>query len=411
MIWANLLHIYQPPHWDKKIIKRVANESYRPILRFLKNHRQIKITLNINGALTEQLPKVGLKDIIRDLIFLARRGQIEFTGSAKYHVILPLFDANEITRQIELNSKTNQKYFGQLYQPRGFFPPEMCYHPKLIKILPRLNYRWLVLDEIAFRGRLGLVQFDQGYQIQNTSLAVIFRNRILSDPFFTASIKTAADFFRIVSRDERSQKYLITAFDGENLGHHRPGLDRLWGKILLAPKIETTLSYSELLTNYEQFKSVQPLPSSWSSRTKEIKNQSAFNLWHNEQNPIHRLQWRLVNLVIRTLNDQRVKAETKNYKVARQLLDQRINSDPFWWASANPWWSVKIISRGARDLVEIIEPLKTVPLVIKGRAKRLADEIIRLAQVWQSSGRAEKIKKAYLAGEASERYFGGRLVK
>ena len=49
-----LFHIYQPPVQIPPVIKQIVNESYRPIIEALRNHPEAKITLNINGTLTEQ---------------------------------------------------------------------------------------------------------------------------------------------------------------------------------------------------------------------------------------------------------------------------------------------------------------------------------------------------------------------
>ncbi|MFX1500899.1 MAG: hypothetical protein ACFFDH_08045 [Promethearchaeota archaeon] len=40
------------------------NESYRPIIDALMEHADAKITLNINGTLTEQLHDFGYDDLI-----------------------------------------------------------------------------------------------------------------------------------------------------------------------------------------------------------------------------------------------------------------------------------------------------------------------------------------------------------
>ena len=61
MLWANFFHIYQPPNWDKRIIKKVATESYRPFVNILKKNPNIKVTLNISGSLTEQLHQQGIE--------------------------------------------------------------------------------------------------------------------------------------------------------------------------------------------------------------------------------------------------------------------------------------------------------------------------------------------------------------
>src|SRR4030042_42265 len=127
MYWANFIHIYQPPTQTERRPRRVTDECYRKLVGILLRHPQARVTLNINACLTEQLDRYGLHDVIDGLRILAERGQIEFTGSAMYHPILPLIPAAEMRRQIELNMEVNRRYFGAAYAPGGFFPPEMGY--------------------------------------------------------------------------------------------------------------------------------------------------------------------------------------------------------------------------------------------------------------------------------------------
>ena len=110
MYWANFLHIYQPPQQKPYWIKRVSLESYEKLVNGFLNNKRAKVTLNINGCLTELLMKYGQKRIIKKITTLASRGQIEFTASAKYHPFLPLLPKDEIIRQIKLNNQTNKKY-------------------------------------------------------------------------------------------------------------------------------------------------------------------------------------------------------------------------------------------------------------------------------------------------------------
>ncbi len=90
MIWANFLHIYQPPTQKEYWVKKIANESYRKVLKGFKKNPKAKVTLNINAILTELFDKYNCKDVIADIKKLAERGQIELTASAKYHPFLPL---------------------------------------------------------------------------------------------------------------------------------------------------------------------------------------------------------------------------------------------------------------------------------------------------------------------------------
>src|SRR6266498_1278614 len=122
--WAPVLHFYQPPTQFPEVLKRVCRESYRPLIDLLGEFTRSRATVNINGALTEMLLDSGHDDIIEGLKQLAGNGRIELVGSAMYHPILPLLPECEIRRQIALNQTTNQRAFGDAYQPAGFFAPE-----------------------------------------------------------------------------------------------------------------------------------------------------------------------------------------------------------------------------------------------------------------------------------------------
>src|SRR3989344_3192114 len=108
MFWANFLHIYQPPTQSEQLVRKIANESYLPIVAGLEKTPKAKLTLNINGSLTELLAKSGFESLLRKIANLVRSGQVELTASAKYHPILPLLPEPEIIRQIQLNFATNQ---------------------------------------------------------------------------------------------------------------------------------------------------------------------------------------------------------------------------------------------------------------------------------------------------------------
>ena len=147
--FAFLLHIYQPPVQIPPVIRQIARESYIPILETLKENTKAKITLNINGTLTEQLHDFGYDQIIQSITSLASNQQIEFTGSAKFHPLLPLIPEPEIKRQITLNNETNQHFFGDWYQPKGFFPPEMAFSEEVLSSLHDMGFEWVILSGIA----------------------------------------------------------------------------------------------------------------------------------------------------------------------------------------------------------------------------------------------------------------------
>ncbi len=403
--WVNFFHIYQPPNWSVRIIKKVAKESYRPILSILKRHPNIKITLNISGSLTEQLAENGFKDIIRDIQKLIKRKQIELTGTAMYHPILPLIPTREIIRQIELNTKTNRKYYGKAFNPTGFFPPEMAYGRKVATAISTLGYKWIITDEISRNGTLNTTRFNTNYKIKGTKLSIVFRNRFVSDYFsFHANPNYPEGFWEAVKNDGRSASTVITGMDGENLGHHRKGWDLFWEQLVTSKGV-TTLTISEMLKKNKRTKIISPKRASWSAQEREIKNGTPYALWDDPRNPIHQNLWRLIRHVSSRIGQKRTHP---NYQQARILFDRRLASDQFWWASAKPWWSLAIIKKKTKELLSIALLLDNDDTL----AKQLARHIVRTAHDWQGENKFKTIADRYLASNDDEgvRYIGGKRI-
>src|SRR3989338_5490743 len=124
MFWANFLHFYQPPTQKEFWIHKITAEAYRPILKGLLANPRNKVTLNVSGILLEHFERYQELDIIEMLRELLIRGQVELTGSAKYHPLLPFLPESEVIRQIKLNEEVLHKYFGEAWKLSGFFPPE-----------------------------------------------------------------------------------------------------------------------------------------------------------------------------------------------------------------------------------------------------------------------------------------------
>ncbi len=354
MYWANLLHIYQPPGQKKEIIDQVVKESYNRILAVLQSNPNIRLSLNICASLTEQLVEYGHQSFLEQIKHLAKKGQIELVGSAAYHPLLPLLPKAEVSRQIKLNEDINQKYFGKGWQPKGFFLPELAYDKKTARVIQGLGYQWIVLDEIAYQGQFGQVLFDKIYKTKN--LKIVFRNRGLSLLFFGKWLDSIDRFFSSIKKDGRSDKFLITAFDGENLGHHRKHLADLWAEILTSSKIQT-ITYSEYLDMFKNkpLIEVEPLPSSWSTEIKDLQKKIPYPLWQHPENQLHQYQWQLTNLFISLIKQAR---DNSNYKEARKLLDKALASDQYWWASAKPWWNFGIIEKNTNRFLKILSLLE-----------------------------------------------------
>lgn len=230
MIWACFLHFYQPPTQKKYWIDRITDESYRRIIKGLLENPTAKITLNINSILCELWEECGHTDVLDGLKALVERGQVELTGSAKFHPLLPKLPKEMVVRQILLNEITLNKYFGvvgpatrnlkfeilnlksnsndsnvsniencdnsnsiqnsncklKIPMLRGFFPPEMAYNRYLAQIVADLGYEWIIAEELS----LGKpVDYSKIYSVEGltlkgsdpkSGLKIFFRDRAFS---------------------------------------------------------------------------------------------------------------------------------------------------------------------------------------------------------------------------------------
>ena len=150
MLWINFLHIYQPVNADAHVIKEATDMSYYRIIRALEEHPEIKFTINISTCIFYRWEELGYKDIIVRIGKLIKKGQIDLTGTACYHPILPLIPEKEIEYQIKENENLLKKHFGSDFKPKGFFFPELAYSPEAAKIVKQMGYKWILLDEIAY---------------------------------------------------------------------------------------------------------------------------------------------------------------------------------------------------------------------------------------------------------------------
>lgn len=386
MIWANFLHIYQPPTQKEIWVKRITDESYRKIFRGLLQINRGKLTLNINGILCELLEKYGGQDVLEDIKELLRRGNLELTGSAKYHAFLPLLPEDEIERQIVLNEETLKKYFGGDWKKGGFFSPEMAYSEKVARVASKLGYKWIIIDELGFPPG-GTPSREKTYKIKNLpDFSVFFRERNLSFTILSAQVGTVPMILKRLGERVRKNEYIVTAMDGETFGHHRPGLENFLFDLMKEPSIQS-VSVGDLIEMFPKSEEIAPAESTWAVTKKNLEENKPFARWDDDKNEIQRRQWRLTNLAIET-----AKRSPENSEI-RKMLDEALHSDQYWWASARPWWSLEMIERGAYELREVILKSPAASSEEKLEAENLYKEIIYAGFDWQRSGYVDEITR------------------
>lgn len=404
MIWANVFHAYQPWGWDPAVLRRVTRESYAPFFGWLKSHPHVCVTVNLVGSLAEHLERLGERDLLATIKSLVHRGQVELMRTAMYHPILPLFPAPLVRRQIERQDAMTGRLFDDV--PRGLFLPEMAYAPGLGRTIAEAGADWIVLDEIAAEGALGSAATSHAYRLTRAPVSVVFRNRIVSDfLFFSSGLDHPEEFWTRVGTDGRSSEGLVTAMDLENLGHHRPGLDRYWQTVVTDSRARTvTVSDFIAERSGEGVTTCDPLSSSWATLPENVRAGAPFPLWRDPENPIHKLQWQLTDMVVAEC------AREQTDDAGTLAVDRAIASDQYWWASATPWWDVAVIQSGANALVRALESLSP-PSSTAAHARELRDHILALAREWHEGGRAERRRQSFFTRTGSRARMAGEEVR
>jgi alpha-amylase/alpha-mannosidase (GH57 family) len=389
--WAPLLHFYQPSTQLDWVLDKICNESYRPLIEIFRDNPLAKVTVNINGVLTELLWDHGKRDIIKGFADLAKNGQLEFTGSGKYHPILPLIPQREMNRQIAQNYQTNNRRLGKVYSPKGFFPPEMGYSRDIIKPVVETGHQWLILSGVACPVAWPTDVIHQ-VDTNGKKIAVFFRDDILSNNIAFQGIDASGFLAHLTQqKGDHEDIYVITAMDAETFGHHIKDWEKLFlvevyqaleseeplGKgirqlQLLAEEHREILSLrekeevrnievvtiSQLLDIFPRAPSIEPKPSSWSTTGEDITAANPYPLWSDPDNQIHQLQWEHMNICIEMVEKATEGAdnETSMYYaiIARGLLDRALHSDQFWWASKRPMWDINLINRGLMQQTEVL---------------------------------------------------------
>ena len=360
--WAPLFHFYQPPIQVLSVLNRVVRESYHPLLQVLRRAPHARATLNFSGVLTEMLCEAGFSEVVQGFGELAGGGRVEFTGSAKYHAILPLIPQDEVLRQVQSNAVTNRHYLGAAYQPSGFFPPEMAFNHELAASLVQTGHRWVIVSGIACPANVSwpvqavhrVAPFAGRSQER---LAVFFRDDVLSNRISFQNIDAEGFAAHLLSLGQalHGDGYVVTAMDAETFGHHIPGWHQRFlaeGFRLLAERRDAVMitTLSELLDRFPRGQEVVPRASSWSSTQDGLDQNNPYPLWKDPANRIHQLQWqhtdislKLTHHAMRWAEDE---ASRKFAGIARNLQDAGLHSCQYWWASRNPMWDMNLAHRG-----------------------------------------------------------------
>ncbi|MBY9016645.1 MAG: hypothetical protein KGD68_13210 [Candidatus Lokiarchaeota archaeon] len=362
--WAPLLHMYQPTFQDSRVLQQIDKECYKPLLRMLDEHDNVKISFNINAVLIEMLNEFDLCDTIEILQNLESSNKIEITGTAKFHPILPLIPQKESEHQIKINEEIIKNNFKH-WERGGFFPPEMSISSQVAKYIRELGYKWVIMSGIACP-----VDWltDQIYTSPN-GLMLFFRDDILSNKIAFNNI-TAKGFVEEIKgklkenkEQKQKNKFIITAMDSETFGHHIKKFERTFLSKALELINEQKEIKMEFISDLSKFfpineEKIIPKDSSWSTTYDDMKADIPYPLWDHPDNRVHTLYWKIVRSLNNLMNlidnldlNQNWDAE-RHYNTSRWFYDRGICSDTTWWGNPDRGtWSPNLIYKGIELLM------------------------------------------------------------
>lgn len=391
MIWLNFLHFYQPANAESFSIHKALDKSYWRLLRLMEEHPDLRATWNVSGCLLERLADEKENAFLERLKFLVKKGRVELTGSAAYHGFLPLLPEDEVIRQIKTNEKILRKHFGKNFKPAGFFFPEMAYSPALSKLVKRLGYSWIILDEIAYssinkkRPEAGKVYIDSA-----SGLKVVFRDRAISSAY-------PPDKIWPLIKKEKSEagkakkaelEIILTATDAELYGLRHEDPTAEIEKIAKEKSLSSATLSSFIKSVKGKLEKTELKSSSWESSPKDVNGGKPYHLWLDKNNKIQVNLWKLADIAL----DMGVKfKKDKNHYWYRWHLVRGLASCTFWWASAHDFskiygpyaWSPDEIERGLEDMIRSVRSFAD----LKTKKRKLEAEAIYLKikkLIWES---------------------------
>jgi predicted glycosyl hydrolase (DUF1957 family) len=374
--WVNFLHLYQPPSINEDTIRAVQRNSYSFIVKILKENKKAKITVNINASLMEHLEEFGYSDLIKDINKLALRGKIELVLSAAYHPVLALIPIEEAKRQIKKSLETSKKYFPKV-NIKGFFFPEMVYDKRVAKYLKTIGIKWIILDELSYKGKFNQVDYSKKYIDKNSGLQIVFRNRNYSKDYPPKIILE-------LLKEKYLQEVVLSGTDAELYGDRHVDYTGDFYYAVNNKKVDCQ-TVGDFLSGLKQKEVINPKIASWDTSEKELKGGEALYLWKNPKNKIHIKLWELTNLSLKLVKRNK---RDKGYSWARYRLDRGLSSCVYWWASEKnfdlwdgPSWHPDQVISGAEDLIKSIRSLGSISIKDKLKAEKMYLKIEEL--VWK----------------------------
>lgn len=119
---------------NRFIVEKVANKSYRPTNRILKElldrHPEFRFNLSFSGTVLEQFETYA-PDVLESFQELVATGRVEILADTYHHSLAFFYSVPEFERQVRQHERKIKKLFG--VRPRVFRNTELSYRNDLAK--------------------------------------------------------------------------------------------------------------------------------------------------------------------------------------------------------------------------------------------------------------------------------------
>ncbi len=132
---------------NRKVFLKVADKSYRPMNRLLKQlldeNPSFKLSLSITGTFVEQAAAFA-PDVLEDFRQLVTTGRVEIVAETYYHSLAFFYSRSEFERQVALHRDMVEREFG--VTPTAFRNTELAYYDELGKWADAAGYKAILSE-------------------------------------------------------------------------------------------------------------------------------------------------------------------------------------------------------------------------------------------------------------------------
>ena len=214
---------------NRRIIEKVANKSYRPTNKVLKelldNHPEFRFALSFSGTVLDQFEAYA-PDVLASFQELVATGRVEILADTYYHSLAFFFSVPEFERQVKKHKERIEDLFG--VTPRVFRNTELSYRNDLAKWCEDNGYLGIMAE--GWDKYLGWRSPNYVYRPKDCSkIKVLLKNYKLSDDVAFrfgnqgwASYPLSADTFASWIHKHHGDGETVNLFmDYETFGEHQ----------------------------------------------------------------------------------------------------------------------------------------------------------------------------------------------